>query len=187
MNRNTLNLVAKEVLASAGSLIGTIVAFGFVVFLLSLAAEHVWALPVVAVLLGCSLLYMGAQDLTSGEAQHYPMRKGLAIFVLMVLIASAVFGAFSLSLARWEKACYGGNFPEDLATFSGYYLWLFLDMIPALEITDTLGLTTPVEPTGLVAGMPVLSFRILVLYGLLRVFRVWWKSRRFATRPPRLL
>jgi hypothetical protein len=134
--------------------------------------------PFVTLPLIAFLVYLGLQDLRSPKAKGFPIRKGLAIFCLMVLTATAGFGALSLWLATAGWAQYDSTASTDLYTYSGYYLWLFLDMVPVLEVTDTLGLVAPLEPVGLGAGLPVLAFRIVVLFGLLKALRAWWERRK---------
>ena len=51
-------------------------------------------------------------------------------------------------------------------------------MIPVLEVTDTLRLTAPLQPTGFMAGLPVLMFRVVIVYVLLKALKTWWDSRK---------
>jgi len=150
--------------------------YGFLLNVLNWALQYQWLFPLVTIPLIGVLIYLGFQDLNSPEAKGFPVRKGLAIFTLMILIAALEFGAISLWLATLGWAEYS---PEnlDLFSYNNYYMWLFFEMIPLLKVNDALGLVAPLQPVGFVAGLPVLTFRIIVLYVLLKGLRTWWARR----------
>ena len=72
-----------------------VMGFGIVLKILNWALQYRWLLPFVALALVAFLLYLGFKDLTSKEAGSFPLKKGLAIFILMVLTAVSAFGALS--------------------------------------------------------------------------------------------
>jgi len=67
--------------------------------------------------------------------------------------------------------------PLELLTFHNYYLWLFFDMLPGLKITETLQWSAPLQPVGVVAGIPAIAFRAFIIYGVLSALKSWWKGR----------
>ena len=86
---------AKEIASILGTLIVLVMGFGIVLKILNWALQYRWLLPFVALALVAFLLYLGFKDLTSKEAGSFPLKKGLAIFILMVLTAVSAFGALS--------------------------------------------------------------------------------------------
>jgi hypothetical protein len=150
--------------------------YGFVLNVLNWALQYQWLFPLVTIPFSGVLIYIGFKDLKSPEAKGFPVRVGLATFTIMILIAALEFGAISLWLATVGWAEYS---PEnlDLFSYNNYYMWLFFEMIPLLKVNDALGLVAPLQPVGFVAGLPVLTFRIIVLYVLLKGLKTWWTSR----------
>jgi hypothetical protein len=173
-------IFASEIVKESGMILFTIIfllfAYGLVLTILNWALQYQWLFPFVTISFIGVLIYLGAQDLKSPEAKGYPVKKGLAIFTMMVLIAALGFGAISLWLATVGWAKYSpANL--DLFSYNNYYMWLFFEMIPLLKVNDALGLVAPLQPVGVVAGLPVLIFRIIVLYVLLKGLKTWWTTR----------
>jgi hypothetical protein len=154
-----------------------ILSYWLVFNIMSWALRYRWLFPFVMIPLIWYLVFLGRQDLRSPEAKGFPLRKGIAIFIMMILITAIGFGAVSLWLATIGWAHYA---PDNLELFSytSYYLWLFLEMIPLLKVNETLGLVAPLQSVGFVAGLPVLAFRALVLFALLKSLREWWSIRK---------
>jgi len=168
--------IAREIGMILATIFLILLSYGFMLNVVNWALQYSWLFPFVTIPLIGVLVYLGFQDLKSPEAKGFPIRKGFAIFSMMILIAALGFGAISLWLATVGWADYA---PDDLDLFSynNYYLWLFFDMIPLLKVNDTLGLVAPLQPVGFVAGLPVLVFRILVVYVLLKGLKAWWTGR----------
>jgi len=121
-------------------------------------------------------LYEGVKDLRSREAIEYSVWKVVRIFLMLLLVAAAVFGTISLILATVGWAKYepeGASFYE----FTMYYIQTSVDVLPGLELSETLGLKLPVEPEGAVAGLPVVVFRVLVIFGIVASLTMWWSAR----------
>ena len=180
MTRIIVPLVTKS-LRELGGIIWTffvlLLLYGSVLTIMQRTFQYHWLLGLVATLFYAYALVLGLQELLSHEASRFAIRKGLAIFGLLILVGAAVFGAMSFLLEVIGWAQYSSKEARDLVSFNLYYLWLFLDMLPGLKVTETLGLTTPLQPEGVVAGLPVIAFRIFVAYGLLRALKSWWSAR----------
>ena len=121
-------------------------------------------------------LAMGVWDLRSVEARGYSVWKGLRIFLVMILMGAIVFGEISFLLATVGWAKYE---PEGVSfsVFAEYYIMTLVDLLPGLEVSETLDIRLPVKPEGLVAGLLVLLFRAFVIFGVLASFRIWWIAR----------
>jgi len=65
-----------------------------------------------------------------------------------------------------------------LNEFMRLYFFTLADLIPALEIPETLHLSSPVETLDFTAGLPVLAFRVFVLWFVFDAFRTWRKRRK---------
>ncbi len=159
----------------------TILAVGLVcggaVFIIEQGSQlHAVAGPIVAVVFLAIALWIGYRDLKSVDARGYSVWKGLRIFLLMILMGAVVFGEISFLLAMVGWAKYE---PEGVSfyVFAEYYTMILLDLLPGLQVSETFDLRLPVEPNGLVAGVPVLLFRVWVIFGAIKSFMIWWSAR----------
>jgi hypothetical protein len=147
--------------------------YEFVLYVLNWALRYRWLFPIVTIpFIGFLLLY----ELQDFKSPQLTIRGAVSSFCITVLIAAIGFGSLSLWLANLGWA---NHTPENLGLFAynNYYLWQFLDLIPLLKVNDTLGLGAPLQPVGFVAGLPVLAFRALILFVLLKRVREWWAGR----------
>jgi hypothetical protein len=151
-------------------------------FIYKATATH-WLLGLGLTLGYGAALALGIQDLRRKDSGELPAYKVLGIFILTVLIGATVAASISqlLELVGW--ATYLPIRRHHLFEFHVFYLWSFLDMLPGLDISKSLGLTGPVQPQGVVAGLPIVAFRAFVIFGLLGSLKVWWKGRTAADKP----
>ena len=166
----------KESVLIFVSIVFLIFAYWFLFIILEWALQYNWLFPFVSIILIGILIFLGLQDLKSPEAKYFPIRKGVTIFILMIMTASLGFGSFSFWLTTQGWANYSLN-NLDLLSYNIYYLWLFLDMIPVLKLNETLGFVAPLQPIGFIAGLPILAFRALVIFELLKSLKTWWDNR----------
>ncbi|HSR41517.1 MAG TPA: hypothetical protein VLL48_05090, partial [Longimicrobiales bacterium] len=125
----------------------------------------------------CGLVWIALVQMRSREALKGPLRIAVAGILGAALVGALVAGWISFVLHGARIATYGAGPTARLSEFVGFYVWTFVDMIPALRITDTLDMSAPLEPRGLVAGLPLLAYRILVVYGVIAGARMWWRMR----------
>jgi len=102
----------------------------------------------------------------------------LGVFFLAVLLGALVTAWASFVLHQQGWAVYETPKEYSLGTFLDYYVYLFLEMIPALKICDTLNFSKLIDSKDVVAGIPVLAFRVFVVIGVLGAFKSWWKTRK---------
>ena len=159
------------------TVLGVPIGFALSLVLIGWAAHLHAAAGAAAALVFCvGTVVYGLWDMTSIQARKYPALQGLRIFLLIILVGAAVFGEISRDLAVVGWAKYepeGGNFLE----FTGYYIITFLDVIPGLDILGTLGIKQPFEPDGFVAGLPIVAYRALLIYGVFLTCKAWWDNR----------
>ena len=141
----------KEIL---GTIVGVAFLYMIALWPVSLLLEWNFAVGgVVAVVYYGFIVYFGIQDLRSPEAVRYSVLKALRIFLLLLLIVVTLFSVISLVLATYGWAKYepeGASFYE----FIEYYFWTCADVVPGLEVSETLGIKLPVEPKEPIAGLP---------------------------------
>jgi len=151
--------------------------FGVVGWTLIEAAKlHVAAGVAVAIFWFIAACIAGSKEMRSVEARGYSVWKGLRIFLLILLVGVLVFGHISFVLEQVGWAKYE---PEEVSfdPFFEYYVWVFVDMLPGLEVSETLNFKPPIEPVDSVAGLPVLLFRAFVIFGIIASFKIWWSNR----------
>jgi hypothetical protein len=65
---------------------------------------------------------------------------------------------------------------DPFGFFADHYLWVFFDMLPGIEVNETLKFVAPAEPMSTAAAIPVLGFRIYVLLALIASYKTWRKK-----------
>lgn len=151
-----------------------------VVAIIRVTTEKHWTLGILVTAFYAYAVFLGIADLRSREAVGFPVHKGLLISLLTVLTAIAVAASASLQLLRGGWAVYDPVPTANDAYFNliAYYVWVFLDMLPAIKATELLAFVPPLEPKNSVAGIPVMAFRAFILFGLLAALKVWWQRRK---------
>jgi hypothetical protein len=146
-----------------------------------------WLLGVAVTVVCCLGVASGIHVLRDPAARHYPIHVGLAVSLATAFIAMAVAASISLLLRHSGWAEYGPNplseFPNPLVeyeylAFFSYYVWVLLDMLPGLQAPELLGFQVPIKPENAVAGIPVIAFRAVVIFGLLDALKSWWVMRK---------
>ena len=180
MTAPTLRSVLRRITDVLGTLVGWVVLCLLAVFIIPAATQLHWILGIVVTAACAVAAFFGLADLRSHAARGFPVRKGLLIFVLTGLTGIAVAASVSLQLLRVGWAVYEPVPLENDAhrSLTTYYVWVFLDMLPAVKATELLAFLPPLKPTNSVAGLPVMAFRAFVFLGLLAALRVWWQGRK---------
>jgi hypothetical protein len=91
-----------------------------------------------------------------------------------------------LNLWRAGLAAYDAGPQTTFAygTFLLYYIWMLLDMVPGLKLTELLTLTAPLKLQNSIAGIPVVVFRAFILFGLFVAGKKWWQGRQVSSPSP---
>ena len=117
------------------------------------------------------------------SVREEPVWVMLANIVIAVSLAAIVVASLSFLLVKVGAASYRSNWPireQTLSYFTIYFHWLFLDMLPAVRVTEVFGSAVPMEPENLVARLTVLSFRVVVTFGIFNAVTRWWPHRKGA-------
>ena len=149
------------------------------------AAETHW---LVTVLIACFYGYalvLGMRDLRSDRLKT---RQAAGSIVLMIVLFTAVFSSASFATYKLGWARYVGDTLQTeqdrnaFLSFVLFYWWLFLDLLPVLDITNTLHLESPLRAVNFAAGLPLVAFRGVVLLFLLKEIKGWWQRTRERSR-----
>jgi hypothetical protein len=98
------------------------------------------------------------------------------MFVLIMVVA--YFSAFTFVLydhGAFELRTAGGHPVAHAGQLGDFYLWHFLDIVPALEINKTLGTHAPVTYTAHGVGWLLLLFKIIGVFFIVQGFIAAWK------------
>ena len=102
---------------------------------------------------------------------------GVAGILALGLLTLAVVGAW-ISYMLHVKGLAVYTVPADysVGTFVDQYLYVFLDLLPGIEVWKTLSVKPRIEPKDAAAGLPILGFKIFVVWLFLDAFRSWRKA-----------
>jgi hypothetical protein len=162
------------------TLVASVALSASVVGIIQVTTRMHWILGILFTAFYAYGAYLTIPQLRSREALRFPVHKGLFIFLLTVITAIAVAASVSLQLLRVGWAVYDPVPTEEDAyrNLIAYYVWAFLDMLPAIKATELLAFIPPLKPKNSVAGIPVMAFRAWILFGLLAALKEWWQRRK---------
>jgi hypothetical protein len=103
----------------------------------------------------------------------------VATFFMSVTLSVVVFAWVSFALHTFAHIPY--NSTRDLGSVTAFcdlYAWIFIDMIPAVNVWDTLHVPCPIQSVSVVGAIPELMFKIAVVLPLLAAFKLWFDSRK---------
>jgi hypothetical protein len=153
---------------------GVIFFVAFASWAIEYAASRHWSLGVLLTVASGVLVMWIAKQAASSSMQH-PISMVMVFFLMLVLLGAVVFAGISLILHNQGWASYDVSQQVTITTFRNFYLWTFVDMVPAIDIWKTFPVKSPVEPIDAVAGAPVLVFRLFILGFVFASVRRWWK------------
>ena len=101
----------------------------------------------------------------------------LAVLALALFTVSVAGGWVSFMVHAANPETYSVPAEYSPGTFVDLYMLTFLDLIPGIDLFETLHLKPSIESRNLIGGLPILAFKIFVLYRLFDVFLFWLKRR----------
>ena len=122
------------------------------------------------------VIWMGLVDLRKREDRISSAQKAFRIFCLTTLTTAAAFGSISYFLSRVGLE-YSSMETFTFGYFYEYYVWIFFDLLPGLNVSETLGVALH-RPQGAWAALPVIFFRVFVIYVLFASLKIWWDGRK---------
>jgi hypothetical protein len=152
-------------------------------FVLNLASSLHWGLGAAFAGLLVSftvwLTYLVGRNSDGVEAKNI-----LAVLALSIFTVSAVGAWISFTLYKTGLGDYSGVPAEYTpGSFFNLYVYTFLDLLPAIKTLETLHIKAPIEPRTLVAGLPVLAFKLFVVGLFFRAILSWLKAKRSSSSP----
>jgi hypothetical protein len=138
---------------------------------------------VVTVLIGTPVLFFALWRVSAEKRRHslfrlphYPGLIALGFGISVVMLAMSYFAAvtfllYELNLVEVNFAPYR----SCVCAMTHFYLWHFLDAVPAIEIPDALNWRVPVTYTGSWMGILVVGLKVLIIFPLLQTWRGYWK------------
>ena len=161
-------------------------------FLVVLAAGLViagfsWLLSRAHWILGAILalvFVVAAVWLARGMRQSRGPIEILSVLVLAILAAAVVFAWISFALHAGRPGAYTVPTSYSPGTFLDLYMIAFLDLLPGIEVLKTLNLSPPITPRTVLGGLPILAFKILVVWFAVEAILSWLEKRREAAPAP---
>lgn len=114
------------------------------------------------------------------SSQASTLAMGVVALLVPLLAAVIVAGWSSRTLNSLGIGKYVTASAPSPDVFTRLYSYTLADLIPALKITETLNLKPPIKAENFAAGLPVLVFRVFVLWFLFDAFKNWRNSRKDA-------
>jgi len=156
----------------AGVLIGATIIAVVIRWVLEFVSEYLhWSVAALLALgLTIAAIWFTHQVKTSWSSSATSVIAILATGLLTV----AVVGAWiSFTLHVSHRASYVVPAKYTLGTFVDFYVYTFLDLLPGIEVWDTLSVKPPIEAKDARAGLPLLGFKIFVVWLFLDAYRTW--------------
>jgi uncharacterized membrane protein len=172
------NSVIKSFKETVYTVLLTVSLFSLALALIERAFKKHWLLgAILTIFYGIVIIFLGLKDIRSKEAKEYSIHKGIRIYILLILAGAAIFSSISMFLMSLGWAKYSSDVSLTFTNFNVFYIWIFFDLIPGLKVSETLGVRLSLTPVGSVAGLPVVLFRVFVIFGVIASFKSWWKVR----------
>jgi hypothetical protein len=107
---------------------------------------------------------------------------GLPGFLLVFVLLTATFAALTAALYGSDALTAEEPIRDPVVlTLFSYYLWSFLDAIPALDIPETLNWSIPASLTDFASGAVLLTYKLLVIVPLIALVVDYVAARRSRT------
>lgn len=178
MNELLDNLQRRLEKATGPIIFPLIVYFIASALLLGLARLH-WMSGFVAALLFLAIVVWLFRGLNEKFYRKFEPAVVLSMLATLVGLGAATCGAFSyiLHVKEWGGYEISPQLTQTVADFGLHYMWLLLDMIPGLDIWESIPVAAPLKPKNALAGVPILAFRLAVVIPILTTFAHWKEFR----------
>lgn len=184
MHAETLRAGSNSAFATLKNVAGAIAGAAMVALLIRLLLDLATKLHVVLGAVLAAAVAAGAVWLIRyvKNSKHATDAAGVFAVLSLGLLTFAVAGAW-LSYTLHIKDLAGYAVPPAFSpgTFVDLYMYTFLDLLPAIDVWDTLKVEPPIEPLDSKAGLPLLCFKVFVVWLLFDAFRAWLERRHDAT------
>jgi hypothetical protein len=175
-SKSVLKYIGQVVQLISGLLL-VFITTGWIAKVIEKSTSIHWSLGAVVAIILCAIVGVLLLELRSRDLIHGPVRLAVMNLLGAVLIGAVIAGWISFMLSSGGLAKYQATSIATLSDFIMFYIWVSLDIIPTLKIVETLSFNAPLKPGNLIAGIPVVAFKILVAFGVLNSFKKWWQAR----------
>lgn len=110
--------------------------------------------------------------------KRLPASIVLGEFLTAVVVACVVCAWVSYTIYQLSDWRYHVPAEASMGTFVDFYGWLFIDLIPGFDVWKTLNVQPKVASVDIVAGIPVLAFRVFIILCVLASLKRWWTERK---------
>jgi len=168
----------NDVQRTAGVIAGAGMIAGVIGKLFDVASRLHWS---VAALLAVVVVWMAVWATRQvKKAASARLSDVLALLGFGVLTLAVVGAWVSFALYQAHLATYEVPNPVFSGRFVDLYMYTFFDLIPGVHVWETLGVKSPIVAKGVVAGLPLLAFKIVVLWVVFDAF-IYWQKQQPAT------
>lgn len=146
-------------------------------WLLHLVSQLHWVLgAVLAVLLSLTAVWLTGQvKRASSKAETIGV---LGVLALGLMTLALVCAWISFTLHESGIGDYSVPAKYSPGTFFDLYMYTFLDLLPGIKVLKTLNLKLPIESRNFVAGLPILGFKLFVVWLFFDAFSSWRKAKQ---------
>jgi hypothetical protein len=176
---NTIKTIFRLIGKVLAAIFFLAVPFGMLRFV----TEQHWLFGLPFILMLSVGVYFGIRDYQAGRMDTW---QGIVALGCMLSIIVSAFTFFSFVLNKFGLAHYHGFHPNFVSnadyvngTFFELYFWELLEIIPGVRVNEAFNRRTPpLQRSGFWAGLLVLTFRVVIVFIVLDVFRKWWGARK---------
>jgi hypothetical protein len=101
----------------------------------------------------------------------------LGVLALGLLTVMMVCGWVSFTLHAAYPATYSVPNAYSPGTFVDLYFHTFLDLLPAIDVPKTLNIKPAIESRTVLGGLPILAFKLFVVWLFFDAFFSWRRGR----------
>jgi hypothetical protein len=152
----------------------TILGIGVVAHMILGARQIHWTLELILAIAFFGYLGKGIQDIRGRASGVQSVSQLGGAFVLLLFVAIVAFSTLSGLLDRFGLPLYSTPTPIAAHEYVWYYFWQALDVLPVVDARKWLGQDALPVATDAARGLPVVLFRVVIVFGLLGAVKVWW-------------
>lgn len=115
------------------------------------------------------------------SSDHLPPSSVIPLLSLGLFTLAVVGAWVSYTLQSVNSNRYTVPPQVSVATFVDLYLYTFVDLLPAVNVWETLHVKSAIQANDRIAGAPILAFKVFVVFLLFDAFRTWLQRRQEAT------
>jgi hypothetical protein len=147
-------------------------------------SEQHWIIGAIASILLAGVVGLLLVGLNESFFRDSSTRVVVSLFLSMVLLAANVCSAWSYMLQSHGVASYTSAKQLHPGVFADFYLWHLIDMIPGLNVWETLGIQPPVSANNIAARVPLLVFRLCFVLPILGLIKKWYDTFKTKNTTP---